>query len=87
MQLFAALNNDPLCDALEPLRVHLTCYKVLKAVGDVRADAALERALTLLNDQAQAISDPELRHSFLQQVPYHRELRELVQGHELVVNN
>jgi hypothetical protein len=58
----------------EPLRVYLTCYRVLQAAGDSRASAILETAHTLLQEQAAKIPDQPMRRSFLENVPYHRAL-------------
>ena len=82
MQLHDSIALDPLCDALHPLRVHLTCYQALEAGGDKRAEGVLDRAIVLLDDQAACISDAELRHSFLHRVPYHQSLQALIQQHQ-----
>jgi hypothetical protein len=58
----------------EPLRVYLTCYHVLQAAGDPRADGILSTAYTLLHEQAGKITDETMRRSFLENVPYHREI-------------
>jgi hypothetical protein len=58
----------------EPLRIYLTCYRVLQAAGDPRAVAILELAHTTLREQAATIPDQVMRRSFLEQVPYHREI-------------
>ncbi len=56
----------------EPLRVYLTCYRILCAAGDQRATPLAVQMQTELQRQAALISDPDLRESFLTQVPYHR---------------
>jgi predicted ATPase/DNA-binding SARP family transcriptional activator/Tfp pilus assembly protein PilF len=58
----------------EPLRVYLTCYRVLHAAGDARAQDLLNSAHDWLQQQAAAISDAGLRRSFLENVPAHREI-------------
>jgi adenylate cyclase len=58
----------------EILRVDLTCYQVLHAANDPRADAVLERAHAQLQEQATKITDEAMRRSFLENVPYHREI-------------
>jgi hypothetical protein len=60
--------------AEEPLRIDLTCYQVLRAANDPRADAVLERAHIRLQEQAAKISDEAMQNSFLHNVPYHREI-------------
>jgi tetratricopeptide (TPR) repeat protein len=71
---------DYLCDhpalecTLEPLRIYLTCYRVLQANGDGRAGEILDAAYHLLQERAARIDDPDLRRSYLENVPAHREI-------------
>ena len=58
----------------EPLRIYLTCYQVLRLAADSRAEATLEVAYNLLQEQALRISDPTYRSRFLENVPWHREI-------------
>jgi class 3 adenylate cyclase/tetratricopeptide (TPR) repeat protein len=58
--------------AEEPLRVYLTCYEVLEAMGDARAAIWLARAHTLLHNQAAQIDDLDRRSAFLEGVPTHQ---------------
>jgi hypothetical protein len=58
----------------EPLRVELICYEVLRAANDPRAHTVLERAHARLQEQAAKITDLMMRRSFLENVPYHREI-------------
>jgi tetratricopeptide (TPR) repeat protein len=58
----------------EPLRIYLTCYRVLRANGDPRAEEVLAEAHNLLQERAAKITDEELRRSFLENVSAHREL-------------
>ena len=60
----------------EPFRVYLTCYRVLRANQDPRAQVILDTAYSLLQEQAAKISDEELRRSFLENVAAHREIVE-----------
>ncbi len=73
--ILAYLAGGGLLDgADDPLWVELTCYKVLKAAGDERAAEVLTRArgklLTMLAD----IKDEAMQQSFLEKVPFNREL-------------
>ena len=68
------LKAGSLYGADEPFRVYLTCYRVLRAAGDARAQAILETAHCLLQERAARISDEKLRHSFLENVAAHREI-------------
>ncbi|MCI0478606.1 MAG: hypothetical protein L0Y55_20385, partial [Anaerolineales bacterium] len=58
----------------EPFRIYLTCYRVLRANQDARADTILRTAQNLLQERAARISDETARRSFLENVPHHREL-------------
>lgn len=58
----------------EPLRIYLTCYQVLKLVGDQRADDFLETAYNLLQERAARIPNGEDRRVFLENVTWHREI-------------
>jgi tetratricopeptide (TPR) repeat protein len=48
----------------EPLRIYLTCYRVLRDAQDPRAWGVLDAARRQLEQQAACIYDEELRHSF-----------------------
>ncbi|MCP4536305.1 MAG: hypothetical protein GY832_04090 [Chloroflexi bacterium] len=52
----------------------MTCYRVLRAGLDPRAETMLNTAHTLLQEQAAKITDPELCRSYLENVPAHREI-------------
>jgi predicted ATPase/DNA-binding SARP family transcriptional activator/Tfp pilus assembly protein PilF len=60
----------------EPCRVYLTCYRVLHAAQDPRAQEVLSAGYCLLQERAAKIGDEELRRSFLENVAAHRELLE-----------
>jgi len=63
---------------LERLREsYLTCVQVLQAVGDPRTAEVLEIAHTKLQDTSEKIEDQAMRRSFLENVPYNRELVKL----------
>ena len=49
-------------------------YAPACASDDVRAQEVLDTAYNLLQEQASRISDEEMRHSFLEEVPAHREI-------------
>ncbi len=71
------LESRALYGAMEPLRIRLTCYRVLDAAGDPRAGGVLETAHTLLMERAEGIEDEALRLSYLDNVRAHREIRRL----------
>jgi hypothetical protein len=68
--LVAALG--PRDGADDPLGIYLTCYHVLRAGEDARADGLLSTAHTLLQARASKIRDEALRRSYLENVPSHR---------------
>ena len=70
--LVEQLSPEAVAGADEPLRVFLTCYQVLHAAGDPRAEAVLSAARALLCSRAARIADESLRRAFLEQVPAHR---------------
>ena len=59
---------------MEPLRIYLTCYNGLHAAKDPRAKKVLDAAYRLLQERAVMIEDQGLRRSYLENVPYHREI-------------
>jgi tetratricopeptide (TPR) repeat protein len=73
--ILAHLHDEPeLPGTDEPCRVYLTCYQVLRASGDERAEPLRETACRMLYERAAYIDDAALRHSFLYNVAAHREL-------------
>jgi len=58
----------------EPIRVYMTCYRVLRAGGDPRAEGILDAAYHLLQERASQFEDEAERRSFLENVAAHREL-------------
>jgi tetratricopeptide (TPR) repeat protein len=57
------------------LRIYLTCYCVLRANHDPRAQVILSTAHSSLQERAAKIKDKNLRRSFLEHVREHREIR------------
>jgi ATP/maltotriose-dependent transcriptional regulator MalT len=53
---------------------YLTCCQVFQANADPRAAEALAEAHEVLQERAARISDEEHRRSFLENVPWHREI-------------
>ncbi|NIV37132.1 MAG: hypothetical protein GWN58_49190, partial [Anaerolineae bacterium] len=54
-EILHQLNGDNLDGNDEPLRVYLTCYQVLRAYGDPRAERILDGAYGLLQQRAAKI--------------------------------
>ncbi len=84
--LYARLRAEPLYGAEEPLRVYLTCYRVLRADDDPRAAEILDAGYALLMKQAATISAAETRRQFLQDIPWHRELTSEASKERAAVN-
>lgn len=61
----------------QPLRVYLSCFLVLRAANDSRAEKILETAYGMLKTRADGISDPSARRAFLENVTYNREILSL----------
>jgi predicted ATPase/DNA-binding SARP family transcriptional activator len=80
-QILDHLQTGDLRGAEEPFRVYLTCYRVLCATGDPRAQAVLDTAHRLLQEWAARISDAAMSHSFLENVAAHREIVQAFQAH------
>ena len=57
----------------DPFQVYLICYRVLQAASEPRAAQILEWAFDTLRAHVSKIN-PDVRRSFLENVPAHREL-------------
>jgi hypothetical protein len=55
-------------------RLHLVCYRVLRASEDPRADEVLEQAYGMLQERAAQIEDEVLRRSYLENVAVNCEI-------------
>jgi adenylate cyclase len=73
-EILGHLESHTLEGTEEPLRIYLTCYRVLTANHDPRAADLLKTAHCLLQERAARIVDEELRRSYLENVPAHREI-------------
>jgi tetratricopeptide (TPR) repeat protein len=61
-------------EAWDPFWIYLTCVRVLRASRDPRADEVLDQAYERLQARAAKIEDQDLRCSYLENVPAHREI-------------
>ena len=75
------LETGNLDGAFEPLRVYLTCIRILRTLDDARADDILDIANFKLHQQAYQINDQELRSSFLSS-EYASTIQELQNKHK-----
>jgi class 3 adenylate cyclase/tetratricopeptide (TPR) repeat protein len=85
------LQAHTLDGTFEPFRTRLTCYQVLRANEDARAEEVLHTAYRLLQERAARIEDKRLSRSFIENVPAHRELvheaeRASLSGQTTIVN-
>jgi len=72
-QVLASWTDEGALDGMEePLRVALTCWRVLHALADPRAEDTRRRGRDLLAARARRIAERPLRRRFLMQVPFHR---------------
>jgi len=72
------LNSGHTLEGAEQIfRIYLTCYQVLLANHESRAEELLESAYIQLKEQAGKITDQVLQQSFLENVPWHREIVQL----------
>lgn len=62
-----------------PINTMYECYAIFQACNDGRAGAALQMAAEVLKRTATRINDPEMRTSFLNNVPVNRQLRAALQ--------
>jgi transposase len=75
------LERGALAGLQEPALAYLTCYQVLHAAGDPRAEAVLAAGYAFLQERAAQFVDEERRSRFLGNLPAHRELLAAWQAH------
>jgi tetratricopeptide (TPR) repeat protein len=68
------LENHTLDGTEEPIRVYLTCYRVLIANQDKRAKKVLSTAYSLVQERAAKMTEEEMRRSYLENVAANREI-------------
>ncbi|WNG44078.1 AAA family ATPase [Archangium minus] len=78
-ELLSHLRRVTLHGVEDPFQIWLTCFQVLRAQNDSRAQWVLETAHRQLQEYAERLKDKQLRDSFLA-IPAHRKL--LAQGAE-----
>jgi predicted ATPase/DNA-binding SARP family transcriptional activator len=74
------INDKSLQGTEHPIQIYLTCYRILHAGEDCRAESLLVRAFEQMQSIATAIEDETLQKSFLENVPAHRELMQIWQA-------
>jgi len=75
-EILSSMSSVQHLTPLEWSLVYLTCYRVLKASGDPRADDILQEAHTMLQEQAATLIDEGERQSLLENVEANREIVE-----------
>ncbi|MBN1484877.1 MAG: tetratricopeptide repeat protein [Chloroflexia bacterium] len=83
-EVLSHLEEHTLLGVDEPFGTDLTCYHVLQANGDPRAQGILQSAYQKLQAWADRIPDEPARRSFLENVPTHREIVRAWEGLETV---
>jgi len=78
------LQPQTLNGTFEPFRIYLTCYQVLRANHDVRAQTILAAAHRLLLERAAQIEDRAARQKFLEEVKVNRALMDAWEPSEAV---
>jgi len=73
-EILGHLESHTLEGTEEPIRVYLTCYRVLAANQDPRAGELLNTAYNLLQARAAQMNDEGMRCSYLENVSAHREI-------------
>jgi predicted ATPase len=73
-QILGFLESTPPDGTDEPLRVYLTCYRVLQATQDPSAWEVLDTAHRLLQKQAADIENEKTRRSYLENLVVHQEI-------------
>jgi adenylate cyclase len=73
-EILGHLESHTLDGTEEPIRVYLTCFRVLMANQDPGAKELLDTAHRLLQERAAKIADEEMRSSYLENVAAHREI-------------
>jgi hypothetical protein len=58
----------------EPLRIYLTCFQVLEAAHDPRADALLTTIHAMFEQRAAKITDPDAQRMFRHNIAHNREI-------------
>ena len=58
----------------QPLRIYLTCFEVLEAAHDPRADAVLTTMHAMFEQRAGKITDPDAQRMFRNNIAHNREI-------------
>jgi DNA-binding SARP family transcriptional activator/Tfp pilus assembly protein PilF len=73
-EILSHLETKNLDGTDQPFLIYLTCYRVLRACQDPRAQEILNASHELLRARAATIEGDEMRRSFLENVNAHREI-------------
>ena len=81
-EILSAMETKPADQMAMPFLICLTCYRVLEANGDHRAQATLEAAYHLLKERKAKLGTEEQRQRFMENVPTHREIVQEFEGNK-----
>lgn len=73
-------SGSPLIGVDEPLWIYYTCYRFLERTNDPRAEWILRKAKELLDAQTSRYSDEADRRRYIENIPWRRALRDVVQA-------
>lgn len=73
-QILRAFEDHDMNGCEEPLRVYLTCFRVLEANKDPRAEDVLRKSYAILDKRASMIEEQDLQKTFLESVVVNREI-------------
>jgi len=73
-ELLAGSPTPLIAQAVDPSSLYFVCFSVLEAVGEPWAEQMLVRGCRLLREHAALIPDAEMRRSYCEHIPHHREL-------------
>jgi DNA-binding SARP family transcriptional activator/tetratricopeptide (TPR) repeat protein len=82
-EILERLTGEGVSGLIRPFLAYLTVYQVLAATGEKKkAKAVLGEAYALLMERAGQLDDEEIRRSYLENVPEHRELVAAYRGRQ-----
>lgn len=76
--LVTYLQTGSLSGANDPVRIYLTCHALFAEEDAAQAEKWLRQGKTWLDQRAATITDPAIRETFLNAIPSHRELGQLL---------
>ncbi len=81
-EILAYLESRSLAGTVEPAHVYLACAQVLATASDPRLPQLLHQARTWLFEKADLQENPALRRMFLEDIPLHKQLLQVIEQHQ-----